>query len=417
MTGSSSNSNSKYIRDKMYHERKITEIYRRAPGGWRSTPGPVVMTGTNQIIDLRKRLPRTPSPRSPSPRVVHIQLGNGNHDYNKGGPGRGPLIEGQLTRPPIDGPPQFSNGERLAWRIAQLARMGGRIGRINPWLNAAMTAWDIWNLIRQDPKHPDPGGWNIPPGGTWICGGPGDANGVAVQGAKSPKTSPTFCALTLQAVPQDQSSAFPGYSLIFYKSYPVGASERCDMRGLYNRLDGARPPKPTRTAGTQFYVPTISQPLPYTAVDTGTGRPGPPPPPVSPIPKDPPSRPPGPRTKERKGQVSKGLGKAVQAAFAATEGKDAVDALWEALPDKIKRATPKSGRTRKGALIGEGQPYSTVLDKALHLFRNLKHLDLSEAAKNLLINQIVDKLIGTMSGKGADKLRKQLKASGWGNVI
>lgn len=104
-------------------------------------------------------------------------------------------------------------------------------------------------------------------------------------------------------------------------------------------------------------------------------------------------------------------------AFAATEGIDAVDAIWDALPDKVKKQTPKSGRARKGAFIGEGTAYSTPIDKALHLWKHLQSLDLSKAAMNLLMNHYVDKIIGTMSAKGADKLRKQLGAAGWGNII
>lgn len=399
----------------MNHERKITKIYRDAPGGWKYRPT-IVVTGDRQIIDLSKRLPRTRSSPSPAPKVVRIQLGTGNRDYNKGG--RGPIIDGEYRRLG-DGPTKWTNGERLAWRLSQLARLGRKFGRLHPYgrlIDAGLNAWDIWNLIMRDRHIPDPEGWIIPPGGNWICGGPGDSNGVAIQGAKSPKTSPTYCALTLQAVPVDQASPWPGYSLIFYKSYAVGQGQRCDMRGLYNRLDGARPPKPVRGGGTAPYVPIITKPLPYTKTDTQTGSPPPiKPPPLPPV--EPKSRPPRPREKERKGQVAAGVGAAVKAAFAASEGKDAVEALWDALPDHIKRSTPKTGRTRKGALIGEGQPYSTVLDKALHLFKNLKHLNLSVAARNLLINQIVDKFIGTLSAKGADKLRKQLGASGWGKLI
>ena len=110
------------------------------------------------------------------------------------------------------------------------------------------------------------------------------------------------------------------------------------------------------------------------------------------------------------------MGKAVQAAFAASEGADAVDAIWDALPDEVKR-TSKSGVARKGAMIGQGTRYATTIDKFMAIYRNIGRLSLSKAAKNLLINHIVDKIIGTMSAKGADKLRKQLGASGWGNII
>lgn len=412
--------NSKSIREKMRHERRITQIYRNAPNGWRSTPGPFVLTNTNEIIDPRTRLPRTRSPNSPNRPVVNIQLGGPPRDYNKGGPS--PVIQGELTRPPVDGPNQWTQAERIAWGMSQGARMIRRGAGLHPVgraLDLILSAWDIWNIINGNKKYPPPRGWNIPPGYNFMCGGPG-GNHVATRKAVSSGTSPTICALTFQAVPANDPTvnATSGRSYHFVDKYAVGLSERCNYVGLISYLAPYTGPGPTPMAAPDIYVPILTEPLPYNLVESSTGTSGPPQKPNDfRWPKPPPPRPPHPKTKERKGQVHAAVGKAVAIAFQVTEGVDAVDAIYDSLPAHIKRRTAKSGRTRKGSYLGEGTPYSTPYDKAMALYRHYRHIDLSEAAKNLIINQIVDYLIGRGSAEGADKLRKQLGASGWGNVI
>lgn len=280
----------------------------------------------------------------------------------------------------------------------------------------AWDAYDVWNFYNQHIKHPRPGGWDIPPGANFACGGPG-GNHMAVRGAVSDNTSPTICALTFQAIATN-SNPGPnhGRSYHFQNKYPVGLSERADYVGLISYDAPYTGPGPTLTTAPDIFIPTVPKPDP--GVSPGGDR-GPSPGPKPRPRPDPLTRPkpPKPKEKERKGQIQEGLGRAVQIAFAATEGSDAVDAIWDALPKEYKSRTAKSGVARKGAMIGEGTRYSTTIDKAMAVFKYYKHLNLSDVAKNLLINHFVDKVIGTLSAKGADKLRKQLGAAGWGNII
>lgn len=413
--------NSKTIREKMRHERRITQIYRNSPGGWRSSPGPFVMTNTNEIIDPRTRLPRTRSPNSPNRPVVNIQLGGPHGDFNKGGPS--PVIQGELTRPPVDGPNQWSQGERIAWGMAQGARMirkGAGLHPVGRALDLILSAWDIWNIINGNKKYPPTSNWEIPPGYNFRCGGPG-GNLLVVKGPVNSDTSPTICALTFQAVPEPETSPW-GRGYFWVNRYAVGPSERCDYVGIVSYLNTHPGPWPTPGPSPDVFVPMLTEPLPFSLATSETAPQGsdfrwPKPPDFPPFKWPDPPRPPPPKTKERKGQVATAVGKAVAIAFQVTEGVDAVEAIYDSLPDHIKRRTAKSGKTRKGALIGEGVRYSTPYDKAMALYRHYRHIDLSEAAKNLIINQIVDYLIGRGSSQGADKLRKQLGASGWGNVI
>lgn len=354
-----------------------------------------------------------------------MKLGGRGSDFNKGGgPG---YLEGQLTRPPIDGPNQWSQGERLAWMLSQGSRMLRRGAKLHPVtraLDLIMSVWDVWNLINGNKKYPPAEGWDIPPGWNFRCGSPG-GNHMATRRAVSSGTSPTICALTFQAVPNSDNTVGPttGRSYHFGNKYAVGVSERFDYLGLISYLSPYTGPGPTRRPTVDLFVPMLTEPLPFAWANSATqpktqNKPFYPVPPKPPPYKWPtPHKPPPPKTHEKKGQVAAAVGAAVKVAFAATEAVDAMEALYEALPDDIKKRTPKSGRTRKGALIGYNQPFATPLDKALVLWRNLRHVNMSEAVKNLIINHIVDYVIGTGSAKGADKLRKQLGASGWGNVI
>lgn len=284
-------------------------------------------------------------------------------------------------------------------------------GRLVGW---AWDAYDVWQFYNNHVKNPAPGGWNIPPGTNFSCGSPG-GNHMATRGAVSSNTSPTICALTFQAVATNSNPGLnQGRSYHFQNKYKVGLSERADYVGLFSYPPPYTGPGPTFVVGTEPFIPLVPKPRPG-VTPGGDRRPLPKPGP-RPAPGGKPA-PPKPREKERKGKIAAGLGRAVEVAFAASEGADAVDAIWEALPKEYRQRTAKSGVARKGALIGEGTRYSTTIDKAIAIYKYYKHLNLSEAAKNLLINHFVDKVIGTMSAKGADKLRKRLGASGWGNVI
>lgn len=413
------------------HEQKITEIYRRQPGSWR-TPITIVMPDGRITQFTPPRVsPRSPPSRSPS--VSHIQLGNRPRDYNHGGRGHPPVIEGELTRPPVDGPNQWRLGQRAAWALSQLARKTRRAPGLGQLVGVGLDLYDLWELINQYRKNPSPMVWSgIGSDGAWLCGGPFGATDVFKSGWVDPVTGYKPCGLKLQAGGGINTGTKP-FSLEFMQlthPHPNPLNRRYTVKGVWCSPKGvaqpANRPLPTLGPAVAPFVPLLTAPLPYWATPSRShevkpalqpfkGWNGPPlSPRVGTKFRD---APPPPRTHERKGQVAAAIGKAVQVAFAVTEGVDVVDALFDALPASIRKNAPKSGVARKGAYIGEGTRYSTPLDKALTVFKHYRQMDLSEAVKNLLINHFVDKIIGTMSAQGADKLRKQLGASGWGNII
>ena len=133
------------------------------------------------------------------------------------------------------------------------------------------------------------------------------------------------------------------------------------------------------------------------------GRPRP-----RPRPDDRPDRPPPPGEKEKKVRIPSALGVALKAAYTATETADLIDALFDALPKHIRQAVPRSGRTRKGARVGDGVPYATPHDKALHLWRNMRHVDAPEAVKNIIVNHVTDEIIGRSSAQVDRHARRYL---------
>lgn len=113
-------------------------------------------------------------------------------------------------------------------------------------------------------------------------------------------------------------------------------------------------------------------------------------------------RPPGRNERERKGRAPESVVRALGIANEALEAVELVDALWEALPKEVREATPKTARTRKGAIIGRDRPYSSAYDKALHLWRNLDKLDIEQAVLNVIKNYIEDMILGRINA-GADR--------------
>lgn len=117
--------------------------------------------------------------------------------------------------------------------------------------------------------------------------------------------------------------------------------------------------------------------------------------------------------KERKWEAGAAVRAALFTAFAATEAVDAIDILFDALPQDIQNATPRTGRTRRGARIGEGRSYLTTMDRARAIYANYGRLDWGRAATGLLINGFTDAQIGRMFGS-VDNFRRMVGGSGWG---
>lgn len=122
---------------------------------------------------------------------------------------------------------------------------------------------------------------------------------------------------------------------------------------------------------------------------------------------------PGRKQKEIKQKLPKWLALSMEAAWGVTEAVDAVDALWEALPDHIKDATPMTGVVSQSGM-NPGMKYRHALDKAQVLYDNWELLDQKEGGLNLVKNHIIDFIIGRIS-QGADKARRRAGGTaGWG---
>jgi len=96
------------------------------------------------------------------------------------------------------------------------------------------------------------------------------------------------------------------------------------------------------------------------------------------------SRPPGPKTKERKVRFGRGI---IAVAGAITEASEFVDALFKSLPEDIVRK----------AMVSKGKNKFSFNDKFDVLYRNFDKIDTAEAVKNVLLDQIEDTVIGKLS--------------------
>lgn len=88
----------------------------------------------------------------------------------------------------------------------------------------------------------------------------------------------------------------------------------------------------------------------------------------------------------------------MQAAFAATEANDAIDAIYGATGTPAQRKA------------WEGKHGSTPQSKAAFIYNNADSINLSDAAKNLIANEIGDRIVGHVAGGAGDFLQ------GTGNI-
>lgn len=128
-----------------------------------------------------------------------------------------------------------------------------------------------------------------------------------------------------------------------------------------------------------------------------------------------PSEPPGPKVKERKARIPGWLAKAAKAAWDGTEVVDLIDALFDALPEHIQATVPRTAITSPSA-FRPGVRYAGPLDRALHLYRNIHHLNISEAVVNVVVNHIQDEIIGRAMGT-ADRGWRRAGVSGYGALF
>ena len=107
-------------------------------------------------------------------------------------------------------------------------------------------------------------------------------------------------------------------------------------------------------------------------------------------------------------RVPRAVSMALGAIHQATEVKDFVDALFEALPKELQKSAPKSGKTMRGSRLPPGTPYTTTYDKARQLYRHWHEVDFDDAVKELLKNHLEDELVGRISGGSDDFSKKRL---------
>lgn len=154
------------------------------------------------------------------------------------------------------------------------------------------------------------------------------------------------------------------------------------------------------------YVPVTPVPyvsLPYLNVNAEGWPEGPhgsqPSAPTNPVAPPNYPQPPGGGTKERKVKTSFSGGAMGALLNGVTESLDVLDALWMALPYKVRRAAFVANGYPKGGL--------TPQVKAIWLYRNIKSLDSVKALTNLTINQIIDFAAGTAGSKASQFLGSQ----------
>lgn len=165
---------------------------------------------------------------------------------------------------------------------------------------------------------------------------------------------------------------------------PAATPEPVPHRWLpYRRPNPYRSPSEGHQFGYEISPSRLGSPM-YSV--SSNANPSTPPRPVSP-PGHP--QPPGPKVHERKTRLRGAMAGILRGAYAVSEGIDAIDAVFNALPAKY----------RKGA--------KTPQDKLYRIWKHSKHLDMRKAALNLIANHYLDKIIGGSSAK-ADAFIKRI---------
>lgn len=195
-------------------------------------------------------------------------------------------------------------------------------------------------------------------------------------------------------VPEMLSSLSPGMPDVPFIGDPVNPN---DMRGMPGVAPDPSPSPPPDRAPPQWRYDSDGQP------STRPHRRGPPP----------------RREKERKtltrsAKIGIGLYKALDW---ASEKAELIDALWDALPDDVKKRWSK-GRRTTGEQFGqygtEGADW-----KAQALWHNWHRVDLEQAARNIIKNYVEDSMIGAtqkhMPRNLVNALQRELPMDQFGN--
>lgn len=80
---------------------------------------------------------------------------------------------------------------------------------------------------------------------------------------------------------------------------------------------------------------------------------------------------------------------------------DFIDSLWEALPDYYRTS-------RYGEYRYRGHRTVPIHDKFNDIYRNIEHMDWTQAVKNLIYNEVQDQIVGRMIGRTTKVFGKNL---------
>lgn len=305
-----------------------------------------------------------------------------------------------------------------AWRSATA------LFRVAPWLGLALTAYELWELYRNQPGGGlafYPNGWTkvneclspVPqkPGGTfkrskgWIAICTSGQAMAAVDNWNSPiEVPPTLTQIAKNA---EQITPFNRWQQIEHWQRPAGQiSGNNPMTSPAPVVRGqTAAPLPQLDPGlAPIGQPIVWLPIPFTAVpympdyipgirlagdgltlgrveviqyspglDPGTGRP------IEPVVH--PGRA-GRRTKERKARVTPAVSFVLRQINRVTETIDFVDAAYDALPYNIRRSCGLNATPQK---------------KASCVYRHADQIDISSFIENLVRNEIEDRVIGSVA--------------------
>lgn len=315
-----------------------------------------------------------------------------------------------------------------------------KAARSHPWFRTVGFGLDLYNFVvgSADLELPEgvPGAanyqWGDIPSGWSVCGSPAQASANWSSSLSAFKTN---CSKIPLAGQQLAPNSFVGPSAVYYtpqtdnpgvgttrgfvrapvnqpdytgprpqvivtvpqavaQTFPDGFEQnrRKLQRGVPHQLVPYAPAAPDFRLGNTRHsqIPGFANTNPNVGnrVKPGRGNVGP----------GRPAAPPRPRTKEKKGRIPAWFAQIAKRAWDVTEANDLAENLFECLPDAIQKKAPKTGRTHKGSWAGEGHRYTSIVDKARTVHRNLELLDLDCAFRKVSCNHITDMLWGRFFG-------------------
>lgn len=310
-----------------------------------------------------------------------------------------------------DNTPRPANDNRPASSrvraLLRLTKAGRAILRKHPYLNAAMTAYDLWRLYNGQagqgqlynlagwtsqqfclagPTHYRQVSGNTPWPSVPCFTGSLDSG---ARGINLPFLNNAGRLRLEQFIGRQVPSGNPLYDASEYLWRPVGGT----WSGTRIARQIPRVPKPMPVIDPNLLPIRMPMPLPvpiplalapYRANDpigswrtNGDRRV-----------RFEPRRPPPPGTKEQKIKAIPAVVRALT--YATTEGLDFLDALHKALPDKYQAKA-----VFRGGKWWNASPQA----KSKALYDHFEHLDWTEAAKNVVVNHFTDLVIGRSSAK------------------